>query len=180
MNRIAVLFLAAALAAPAVAEEPPKAAAPEKTPADPVSEQKQKSQEFLAKLDIEKGVQKKPSGLRIKIEREGDGSSPAPTDTVKVNYRGTLLDGKEFDSSYKRGTPATFPLNGVIACWTEGLQPIKPGGKATLYCPSEIAYGDRGYPPIIPPGATLVFEVELLGIEGAKSPAAAPSPKTNP
>ena len=181
MNKMPVLLLGAVLAAVAPAgAEAPKAAAPEKAPADPASEQKQKSQEFLAKLDAEKGVQKKPSGLRIRIVREGEGWSPSSTDTVKVHYRGTFLDGEEFDSSYKQGTPATFPLLGVIACWTEGLQLMKPGGKATLYCPSEIAYGDRGHPPIIPPGATLVFDVELLGIEGARSPAGTPAPKAKP
>lgn len=165
MSRMPVLFLAVALAtgAPAGADAPPKPVAP-----DAVSQQEQ----FLEKVDADKGVQKRPSGLRIKVVRAGDGFSPASTDTVKVHYRGTLPDGKEFDSSYKRGTPATFPLHGVIACWTEGLQLMKPGGKAILYCPSEIAYGERGMPPVIPPGATLVFEVELLEIEGTKSPAA--------
>jgi FKBP-type peptidyl-prolyl cis-trans isomerase len=83
---------------------------------------------------------------------------------VKVHYRGTLTDGTEFDSSIKRGQPATFPLNGVIKCWTEGVQEMKVGGKSRLVCPSSAAYGDRGSPPAIPPGATLVFEVELLEI----------------
>ena len=102
------------------------------------------------------------------MEREGTGAAPAATDTVKVHYRGTLIDGSEFDSSYKRDVPATFPLSGVIPCWTEGVQQIKVGGKATLYCPSDIAYGDQGHVPVIPPGATLIFQVELLGIEGKK------------
>jgi FKBP-type peptidyl-prolyl cis-trans isomerase FkpA len=86
---------------------------------------------------------------------------------VKVNYRGTLPDGTEFDSSYKRNEPASFPLNRVIPCWTEGVQMMKVGGKARLTCPSAIAYGDAGSPPAIPPGATLIFEIELLGIGGA-------------
>jgi FKBP-type peptidyl-prolyl cis-trans isomerase FkpA len=84
---------------------------------------------------------------------------------VTVNYRGTLIDGTEFDSSYKRNEPATFPLNGVIACWTEGVQKMKVGGKSKLVCPASIAYGEQGSPPDIPPGATLAFEIELLGIQ---------------
>lgn len=83
---------------------------------------------------------------------------------MKVNYRGTLVDGTEFDSSYKRNEPISFPLSGVIPCWTEGVQKMKVGGKAQLVCPSSIAYGDRGSPPVIPGGATLIFEIELLGI----------------
>ena len=90
---------------------------------------------------------------------------PKATETVKVHYKGTLADGKEFDSSYKRGSPATFPLNRVVPCWTEGLQKMKVGGKATLTCPPATAYGDRGSGGAVPPNATLTFEVELLGIE---------------
>jgi FKBP-type peptidyl-prolyl cis-trans isomerase FkpA len=86
---------------------------------------------------------------------------------VKVHYRGTLVDGTEFDSSYKRNEPAEFPLNQVIPCWTEGVQKMKVGGKSQLVCPASIAYGDRGSPPVIPAGATLIFEIELLGIGGA-------------
>lgn len=148
------------------AGEPPQAAA--EGTIDPLAKNKARSAEFFAKLDAEEGIQKTPSGLRIRIERAGDGWSPASTDSVRVNYRGTQLDGTEFDSSYKRGQPATFALNGVIACWTEGLQLLKTGGKATLYCPSDIAYGDRGRPPVIPAGATLVFDVELIEIVGRK------------
>jgi len=92
------------------------------------------------------------------------GASPKATDTVKVHYQGTLTNGTIFDSSVQRGEPATFPLNQVIPCWTEGLQLMKVGGKGKLVCPSDIAYGDRGRPPKIPPGATLTFEVELLDI----------------
>ena len=182
MRGIPILFLAAVLtgASAARADEPPKPATPETAPADPAAAEKQKGQDFLAKLDADAGVQKKPSGLRIRVVKEGEGWSPASTDKVKVHYRGTLIDGKEFDSSYKRNAPATFALSQVIACWTEGLQLMKPGGKATLYCPPEIAYGDRGYPGVIPAGATLVFDVELIEVEGAKNQAATPSPESKP
>lgn len=120
--------------------------------------------EFIAKAAKEKGAVTTPSGLVYLSLKEGSGASPAVTDTVKVNYRGTLTDGKEFDSSYKRGQPAEFPLKGVIRCWTEGLQMMKVGGKAKLVCPPDIAYGERGAGALIPPNATLVFEVELLDI----------------
>ncbi len=106
-----------------------------------------------------------PSGVRIAHTKPGTGPSPKAGDSVKVHYRGTLADGKEFDSSYKRNAPATFPLGRVIPCWTEGLQKIKVGGKATLTCPPATAYGDRGAGAAVPPGATLTFEVELLAIE---------------
>lgn len=96
---------------------------------------------------------------------EGDGASPAATDRVRVHYHGTLSDGSVFDSSVDRGSPAVFPLNRVIPCWTRGLQEMKVGGKAKLTCPPELAYGARGFPPKIPPNATLYFDVELLGIE---------------
>jgi FKBP-type peptidyl-prolyl cis-trans isomerase FkpA len=105
-----------------------------------------------------------PSGLVYRSLTEGKGANPAATDTVKVHYRGTLSDGKEFDSSYKRGEPASFPLNRVIPCWTEGVQRMKVGGKARLTCPPKIAYGESGAGGIIPPNATLTFEVELLEI----------------
>ena len=105
-----------------------------------------------------------PSGVVVQHTRAGSGASPAPTDTVEVNYRGTFPDGKEFDSSYKRGKPTSFPLNGVIPCWTEGLQKLKPGGAATLTCPPQTAYGPRGVPGVIAPNATLHFDVELLSI----------------
>jgi FKBP-type peptidyl-prolyl cis-trans isomerase FkpA len=105
-----------------------------------------------------------PSGLVYQSLKEGSGKSPAATDTVKVHYRGTLMDGREFDSSYKRGEPAEFVLNRVIRCWTEGVQMMKPGGKARLTCPAAIAYGERGAGGVIPPNATLQFEVELLSV----------------
>ena len=126
--------------------------------------QKEKSKEFLEKAAKEKGAQKLPSGLIYVQQKEGAGPQPKETDTVKVHYTGTLVDGKVFDSSVKRGQPAEFPLNQVIKCWTEGVAKMKVGGKAKLICPSSIAYGDEGRPPVIPGGATLVFEVELLEI----------------
>lgn len=108
-----------------------------------------------------------PSGLVYQSVKEGTGPSPSATDTVRVHYRGTFPDsGKEFDSSYARNQPAEFPLNRVIPCWTEGLQKMKVGGKAKLVCPPAIAYGSRGAGGVIPPNATLNFEVELLGIQG--------------
>jgi FKBP-type peptidyl-prolyl cis-trans isomerase FkpA len=122
---------------------------------------------YLDKAAAEPGAVRTASGLVYRELKAGAGASPKVTDTVKVHYRGTLVDGTEFDSSYKRNEPAQFPLNQVIPCWTEGVQRMKVGGKSQLVCPSNIAYGDRGSPPVIPPGATLIFEVELLGIGGA-------------
>jgi len=103
-------------------------------------------------------------GLTYKSVREGTGASPTATDSVRVHYRGTLMNGTEFDSSYKRNEPATFPLNRVIPCWTQGVQRMKVGGKAELICPPELAYGERGAGSDIPPNATLRFEIELLAI----------------
>jgi FKBP-type peptidyl-prolyl cis-trans isomerase FkpA len=105
-----------------------------------------------------------PSGIEITMLTEGKGASPRASDTVRVHYRGTLTNGREFDSSYKRGQPATFPLNRVIPCWTEGVQALKVGGKAKLLCPANLAYGSRGVPGTIPPDAPLVFEVELIEV----------------
>jgi FKBP-type peptidyl-prolyl cis-trans isomerase FkpA len=119
---------------------------------------------FLARAAKEKGVQKSPSGLLYTPIKVGTGASPRAIDTVSVHYRGTLTDGREFDSSHARGMPAEFPLNGVIKCWTEGVGKMKVGGKAKLVCPPEIAYGAKGAQPRIPPNAVLVFDVELLGI----------------
>jgi FKBP-type peptidyl-prolyl cis-trans isomerase FkpA len=118
---------------------------------------------YLDKAAVEPGAQKTASGLVYRELKPGTGASPKATDTVKVHYRGTLTDGKEFDSSYG-GQPLEFPLNRVIRAWTEGVQMMKVGGKAQLVCPANLAYGERGAPPDIPGGATLVFEVELLGI----------------
>jgi FKBP-type peptidyl-prolyl cis-trans isomerase FkpA len=119
---------------------------------------------YLEKATKEAGAKKTESGAIVTTIKEGKGEQPKATDTVKVHYHGTLIDGTVFDSSVKRGEPATFPLNQVIKCWTEGVQLMKVGGKSKLVCPSAIAYGDRGSPPTIKPGATLVFEVELLEI----------------
>ena len=106
-----------------------------------------------------------PSGVTIVHTTVGTGAAPQASNTVRVHYRGTLANGQEFDSSYKRNAPASFPLGRVIPCWTEGLQKIKVGGKATLTCPPATAYGDRGAGGVVPPKATLTFEVELLAIE---------------
>jgi len=116
----------------------------------------------------ESGAVVTPSGLVYRSLQDGSGASPGATDTVKVHYRGTFPDGKEFDSSYKRGEPIEFPLNRVIKCWTEGVQRMKVGGKAKLTCPASIAYGERGAGAVIPPNATLQFDVELLAIGPAK------------
>ena len=126
--------------------------------------EKEKAKAYLAQAGAEPGAVKTASGLIYKELTAGTGAMPVATDEVQVNYKGTLIDGTEFDSSYKRGQAAEFPLNGVIPCWTEGVQKVKVGGKAQLVCPSEIAYGDSGRPPTIPGGATLVFEVELVKI----------------
>jgi FKBP-type peptidyl-prolyl cis-trans isomerase FkpA len=112
----------------------------------------------------EPGAKVTPSGLVIRMLKEGKGTQPTAASTVKVHYKGTFPDGKEFDSSYKRGEPIEFPLTGVIKCWTEGVALMKTGGTAKLTCPSSIAYGARGAGGVIPPNATLVFEVELLGV----------------
>ncbi|HEY6084218.1 MAG TPA: FKBP-type peptidyl-prolyl cis-trans isomerase, partial [Nitrospira sp.] len=126
--------------------------------------EKKSSAAFVAKAAAELGAKKTESGAIVTTIKEGKGAAPKATDTVKVHYHGTLVDGTVFDSSVKRGEPATFPLNQVIKCWTEGLQQMKAGGKSKLVCPSTVAYGDRGSPPAIKPGATLIFEVELLEI----------------
>jgi FKBP-type peptidyl-prolyl cis-trans isomerase FkpA len=120
--------------------------------------------DFAASAAKEAGASVSPSGLVYRSLKEGTGSSPSATDTVKVNYKGVLSDGTEFDSSYKRGEPAQFPLNRVIKCWTEGVQRMKPGGKAKLTCPPAIAYGERGAGNAVPPNATLQFEIELLSV----------------
>jgi len=126
--------------------------------------EKKAGQAFLEKAAAEKGATQTPSGLIITTIKPGTGPSPKATDKVKVHYHGTLTDGTVFDSSVQRGQPIELPLNGVIKCWTEGVQLMKVGGKSKLVCPSDIAYGDQGRPPQIKPGATLVFEVELLDI----------------
>lgn len=127
--------------------------------------EKKSGEAYLAKAASESGAQTTPSGVVYKEVSPGKGDSPQATDTVQVHYHGTLQDGTVFDSSVERNEPATFPLNGVIPCWTEAVQLMKVGGKSRIVCPSSTAYGDRGAPPDIKPGATLIFDVELLGIE---------------
>jgi FKBP-type peptidyl-prolyl cis-trans isomerase FklB len=150
-------------------------------------------EKFLAENKAKPGVKTTASGLQYKVDKEGNGTPPKETDTAVVNYRGTLIDGTEFDSSYKRGEPATFPVNRVIKGWTEALQLMKPGAKYHLYIPSNLAYGPGGTGGDIGPNATLIFEVELLSVKpGEATPpseaapsAAAPasataSPKSSP
>lgn len=120
---------------------------------------------FLAENKKKEGVKVLPSGLQYKVIKEGTGKMPKADDTVTVNYRGTLIDGTEFDSSYKRGEPATFPVKGVIKGWTEALQLMKAGSKWQLFIPSELAYGEQSAGRVIEPNSTLIFEVELLGIK---------------
>ncbi|MEE9910528.1 MAG: FKBP-type peptidyl-prolyl cis-trans isomerase [Deltaproteobacteria bacterium] len=146
--------------------------------------QKAQAKPFLEKAAQEKGAQKSASGLIYKEIKAGTGAQPKATDVVKVHYVGTMIDGKEFDSSVKRGQPVDLPLNQVFPCWAEGVSMMKVGGKAKLVCPSETAYGDKGRPPVIPGGATLVFEVELLEVKAPTAPAApvmppAAAPKPN-
>jgi FKBP-type peptidyl-prolyl cis-trans isomerase FkpA len=121
---------------------------------------------FRAAAAKEPGAIKTSSGLIYRTLSPGQGKSPSATDVVRVHYEGTFVDGTVFDSSIKRGQPVEFPLSGVIPCWTEGVQRMKVGEKARLVCPAEIAYGEQGQAPAIPGGATLIFEVQLLGIKG--------------
>src|SRR5438094_5312827 len=126
---------------------------------------------FLEDNKKKPDVKTTASGLQYKVIKEVTGEKPKATDSVSVNYRGTLIDGTEFDSSYKRGQPATFPLNGVIKGWTEGLQLMKQGGKYQFFVPSNLAYGERAVGPDIAPNATLIFEVELLDVKPPPTPA---------
>jgi FKBP-type peptidyl-prolyl cis-trans isomerase FkpA len=135
-------------------------------PSPDSEKEKAAGREFADKAAKEPGATKLPSGIVYKTLTPGKGASPAPTDKVKVNYEGRLTNGTVFDSSAKHGQAAEFGLNQVVKCWTEGVQKMKVGEKARLICPSDTAYGNRGHPPTIPGGATLVFEVELLGING--------------
>jgi FKBP-type peptidyl-prolyl cis-trans isomerase FklB len=135
---------------------------------------------FLEENKKKPGVKTTASGLEYKVEKEGTGPQPKATDMVTVNYRGTLIDGTEFDSSYKRGQPATFPVQGVIKGWSEALQLMKKGAKYQLFIPSNLAYGERAMGPEIGPNATLIFDVELLDIKPAPTPAPQHSPKPAP
>jgi FKBP-type peptidyl-prolyl cis-trans isomerase len=136
---------------------------------------REEGEAFLAQNKAKAGIKTTASGLQYEVVTEGKGPRPAPTDTVKVHYTGTLLDGTKFDSSVDRGQPAQFALNAVIPGWTEALQLMPVGSKYTLWLPSELAYGDRGTPGPIGPNASLKFEVELLEIVAADAPAAAPA-----
>src|SRR5437868_4760786 len=135
---------------------------------------------FLEDNKKKPGVKTTASGLQYKVEKEGTGSQPKATDMVTVNYRGTLIDGTEFDSSYKRGQPATFPVNGVIKGWTEALQLMKQGSKYQLVIPSNLAYGERAMGADIGPNATLIFEVELQDVKPPPTPAPSGAPKIPP
>jgi FKBP-type peptidyl-prolyl cis-trans isomerase FklB len=130
---------------------------------------------FLEDNKKKEGVKTTASGLEYKVLKEGNGPQPKAADTVTVDYRGTLIDGTEFDSSYKRGQPATFPLNGVIKGWTEGLQLMKTGAKYQFFIPSDLAYGQRAMGPDIAPNSTLIFEVELKSVQPAPAASASPS-----
>ncbi len=129
---------------------------------------KQEGEAFLAENKKKEGVKTLPSGLQYKVITEGSGKTPKASDTVTVNYRGTLIDGTEFDSSYKRGQPATFPVNGVIKGWTEALQLMKEGAKWQIFIPSDLAYGDKGAGNVIGPNAALIFDVELISVKEAE------------
>jgi FKBP-type peptidyl-prolyl cis-trans isomerase FklB len=135
---------------------------------------------FLEENKKKEGVKTTVSGLQYKVIKEGTGPQPKATDTVTVNYRGTVINGKEFDSSYKRGQAATFPLNGVIKGWSEGLQLMKTGAKYQFFVPPNLAYGERAVGPDISPNSTLIFEVELLDAKPAPSPAASVPPGASP
>lgn len=126
---------------------------------------KNEGETFLAENKKKEGIITLPSGLQYKVMKDGTGKTPKATDSVTVNYRGTLIDGTEFDSSYKRGQPATFPVSGVIKGWTEALQLMKVGSKYKLFIPSDLAYGDRGAGPRIGPNQVLIFDIELISIE---------------
>ena len=142
--------------------------------------EKKKSKDFLAKVEKEPGMKKGASGYFFKVEKEGNGQKPKVTDKVKVHYHGTLIDGKVFDSSVDRKEPAVFGLDRVIPCWQQGIQEMSVGGKMKLYCPSELAYGDRGSPPNIKGGSALIFNVELLSIEKPEPKPAAPTAPQTP
>lgn len=136
-----------------------------KEPNPEADKNKQIGKDFLAENKKKPGVIETPSGLQYEVIAEGSGQSPTATDKVTTHYTGKLIDGKVFDSSVERGQPIQFPVNGVIKGWTEALQLMKPGAKYKLYIPSDLAYGDGGAPPNIPPGAMLIFDVELISVD---------------
>jgi len=150
----------------------------QKMQAEKAEKSKAEGEAFLSKNKSNAGVITLPDGLQYTVLAEGTGAMPAANDVVSVNYRGTLLDGTEFDSSYKRGQPAQFPVNGVIKGWTEALQLMKTGSKWKLFIPSDLAYGENGQRGI-PPNSVLVFEVELLSVQAPPPPAAPPQPLTS-
>jgi len=135
---------------------------------DMAAKHKKDGEAFLAENKKKDGVKALPSGLQYKVIKKGSGKKPTSSDTVTTNYRGTLIDGTEFDSSYRRGQPATFPVKGVIPGWTEALQLMEVGSKWQLFIPSNLAYGERGAAPSIGPNATLIFEIELVSIQEKK------------
>lgn len=142
-----------------------------------IDKNKKEGEDFLAANKKKEGVTTLPDGLQYKVIKEGEGKVPAATDTVSVNYRGTFVDGTEFDSSYRRGKPQTFAVNGIIKGWSEALEKMKVGSKWQVFIPADLAYGARGYPPTIMPDSALIFEMELVGIEAPKTslpPAAGP------
>jgi FKBP-type peptidyl-prolyl cis-trans isomerase FkpA len=134
------------------------------SPPPPKAPEQLTTEGFLDKAAKEPGSIKTPSGLIYTEVEPGAGASPTATDTVRMHYRGTFMDGTEFDSSYKHSEPVEVPLNKMIPCWTEGVQRMKAGGKARLVCPASIAYGAEGHPPVIPGGATLIFEIALVDV----------------
>jgi len=149
--------------------------------ADAAKKNEADAEKFLAANKSKEGVKTTASGLQYKVLKDANGAQPKSTDTVTVNYRGTLIDGTEFDSSYKRGQPATFPLGGVIKGWTEGLQLMKVGSKYQFFIPPSLAYGDHPPGAQIPPGSVLIFEVELMDAKpGNQFVPTSPSPSTSP
>ena len=162
MKKLAALAVVLAFAVTGLALAADAAPA---APAPPAASAPAAADDFLAKAAAEKGAVKTASGLIYTEIKPGTGDSPKATDTVKVHYRGTLTDGRVFDSSIDKGKPIEYPLSGFIKCWIEGIQMMKVGGKSKLVCPASIAYGNNSKGPLIKPGSTLVFEVELLGIQ---------------
>ena len=138
------------------------------------------AQKFLDENKKKGDVKTTASGLQYKVMKEGNGTAPKASDTVTVNYRGTLMDGTEFDSSFKRGEPATFPVAGVIKGWTEALQLMKPGSKYQLFIPPDLAYGEHSPSPAIPPNSALIFEVELMSVKAGPTPTEVTTPQSSP